>query len=102
MELATTVPTSRPALDPRAVAEAIDSHHDEDSYLPWYDADGEIVSSAAADAVMELAVPVPTREQIAEALERELRRQGADEFYDVPRLSRQLADVLALFIKGAE
>jgi len=39
---------------------------------------------------------MPTREATAEALERELRRQSADEWYDVPRLSRQLADVLAL------
>lgn len=32
--------------------------------------------------------------RITEVLEAELRRQSADEWYDVPRLSRQLRDVL--------
>jgi hypothetical protein len=45
---------------------------------------------------------IPTRDAIIEAVERELRRQGVDEWYDVPRLSRQLADVLALLSTSGE
>lgn len=42
-------------MDRRAkIADVIDRHYDEDDYLPVYDADGEIVSSAAGDAVLKL------------------------------------------------
>jgi hypothetical protein len=37
-----------------AVAEVIDQHYEEDVYLPVYTADGELVSSAAGDAVLDL------------------------------------------------
>lgn len=49
---------------------------------------------------LEAAVPylMPDREALEQALEAELRRQGASEFYDVHRFTRALADVtLALF-----
>lgn len=52
----------------RKIARAIDEHHDDYDYLPMYDEQGQIVTSAAARAVMRV---------LAEHTRVSLQAQGA-------------------------
>lgn len=108
LEAAYRVDAPRPFLDREAVADAIDRHYDEDVYMPIYPEDGSrCIGSAAADAVMELARPMPTREQIDELLK--LWKVGpAFRPYDpdypgaLPNYRRKLRDALLALLSGSE
>lgn len=79
LEAAYRVDAPRPFLDREAVADAIDRHYDEDVYMPIYPEDGSrCIGSAAADAVMELARPMPTREQIAAGIHKAFDHPNAE------------------------
>jgi hypothetical protein len=105
LEAARPFMTSRPALDWDQVAEAIATkamHYDSGTPFDQVDREDQAGLVAATDAVMALAVPVPTREAIAQALHDRYWPDCRDEDCPNDHFLAHAAAVLALLNGSAK